>query len=133
VAERVAFRQGDLWEPLREENLRFDVILTNPPYVAVEEFGALPPEVRDHEPRSALDGGEGGAYYIRKIVAEATEYLNPGGRLLLEMDPRQTPEIVATLEASGHYEGVRRVEDYSHRYRVVLATKRRDMVRDPRP
>ena len=69
---------------------------------------------------------------IRKIIAEAAKYLNPGGRLLLEMDPRQTSEVVATLEACGHYEGVRRIEDYSHRYRVVLATKRKHMGREPR-
>jgi release factor glutamine methyltransferase len=127
VAERVMFRQGDLWEPLKGQDLTFDVILSNPPYVAAEDYASLPPEVRDCEPRVALDGGEQGTFYIREIIAGATDYLNPGGRLLVEMDPRQTSEIVATLEASDHYEGVRRIRDYSHRYRVVLAKKRKDI------
>ena len=125
VAERVIFRQGDLWEPLKGHDLTFDVILSNPPYVAAEDYAALPPEVRDHEPRLALDGGERGTDYIRRIIEGTTDYLNPGGRLLMEMDPRQTPEVVAMLEASDHYEDVRRIQDYSRRYRVVLATKRK--------
>ena len=125
VAERVIFRQGDLWEPLKGHDLTFDVILSNPPYVAAEDYAALPPEVRDHEPRLALDGGERGTDYIRRIIEGTTDYLNPGGRLLMEMDPRQTPEVVAMLEASDHYEEVRRIQDYSRRYRVVLATKRK--------
>jgi release factor glutamine methyltransferase len=127
VAERVIFKQGDLWEPLRGQDLTFDAILSNPPYVAAEDYAALPPEVRHHEPRLALDGKEQGTYYIREIIAGATDYLNPGGRLLVEMDPHQTSEVVAMLEASDHYEGVRRIQDYGHRYRVVLATKRKDI------
>ena len=59
----------------------------------------------------------------------ATDYLNPGGRLLIEMDPRQTSEVVTTLEASGYYEDMRRIQDYSQRYRVVLARKRKDVSR----
>ena len=128
VAERVVFRQGDLWEPLRGQDLTFDVILSNPPYVAAEDYASLSPEVRDHEPKLALDGKEQGTYYIREIIAGATDYLNPGGRLLIEMDPRQTSEVVATLEASDHYEEVRRIQDYSNRYRVVVAKKRKDIV-----
>ncbi len=133
VAERVMFRQGDLWEPLREQDLTFDAILSNPPYVAAEDYGCLPPEVRDHEPRLALDGRAGGTYFIRKIVEGAADYLNPGGWLLLEMDPRQTSEAAVTLEASGHYDEVRRIKDYSRRYRVVLATKRKEVSEDRRP
>jgi len=121
--ERIDFRLGDLWEPFEEQASAFDVILSNPPYVASEIFDSLPPEVRDHEPRMALDGREGGMYYIEKIISQGQNYLNSGGWLLLEMDPEQTGQAIELFEKTPNYEEKRRIKDYAHDYRVVMARK----------
>ena len=123
VEERIDFRLGDLWEPFEDLAPAFDVILSNPPYIASEIFDSLPPEVRDHEPRMALDGREGGMYYIEKIISQGQNYLNSGGWLLLEMDPEQTPRAIGLFEKTTKYTEKRRIKDYAHDYRVVMARK----------
>jgi release factor glutamine methyltransferase len=126
VAERIEFRVGDLWEPFMEEDLMFDGIVSNPPYITSEAFDTLPPEVRDYEPRVALDGGERGMLYIEKIIRTGPDYLNPGGWLLLEMDPEQTPKALSLIDETGRYGSKRQVKDYSNRYRVVAAQKKKE-------
>jgi release factor glutamine methyltransferase len=121
VAERIFFKRGDLWQPFEDEDIRFDVIVSNPPYVDSKVFHALPCEVRDHEPRAALDGQEGGMFYIEKIILGSRDYLNPGAWVLIEMDPDQTPRAIEWVEKSGFYAAWERVKDYSRRYRVVMA------------
>jgi release factor glutamine methyltransferase len=121
VAERIFFKRGDLWQPFEGEDIRFDVIVSNPPYVDSRVFLSLPCEVRDHEPRAALDGKEGGMFYIEKIIWGSKNYLNPGAWLLIEMDPDQTPRALQWVEKSGFYGAWERVKDYSQRYRVVMA------------
>jgi release factor glutamine methyltransferase len=125
VAERIDFRVGDLWEPFVGEDIAFDGIVSNPPYITSEAFDTLPPEVRDHEPRVALDGGEGGMHYIEKIIRTGPDYLNRDGWLLLEMDPEQTMKALSLMDETGRYGTVKRIKDYSHRYRVVVAQKKR--------
>lgn len=122
--ESIHFCLGDLWEPFAGQGLTFDMIVSNPPYVASEVFDTLLPEVREHEPRLALDGGEGGMLYIEKIIRDGTEYLNPGGWLLIEMDPEQTTEALSMIDDNGQYGVKRRIKDYAHRYRVVAAQKK---------
>ena len=78
VLERIEFRQGDLWDPLNQ-GITFDVIVSNPPYIASEEYNDLPPEVRDYEPRLALDGLENGMSYIERIINGGPPFMNPGG------------------------------------------------------
>lgn len=80
---------------------RFDLIVSNPPYIALAEMPALSPEVRDHEPHLALtDGGDGLAAY-RAIAAQASAHLVPGGRLIVEIGATQGPEVAAILARSG--------------------------------
>ncbi len=119
VAERIRFVRGDLLAPFRQASRGFDLILSNPPYVGSEEFGDLEPEVRDHEPRQALDGGPGGMEIIRRILADAPSHLSSGGRLLVEMDPRQMDEALKTAGAMGVYDLREPVRDYHRRYRVL--------------
>ena len=64
-------------------------------------------------------------FFIDKIIMEGASYLNPGGWLLIEMDPRQTPNAINMLEQSGYYEKIRGVKDYSQKDRVVMARKNR--------
>jgi release factor glutamine methyltransferase len=124
VEERIAFRLGDLWEPFRDRDLGFDVILSNPPYIASDAFDSLLPEVQHHEPRAALDGHEEGMFYIERIIAEGPDYLNPGGWLLVEMDPDQTSKALRIMEGSGRYKEQESIRDYSNKYRMVMAQKR---------
>jgi len=121
VLDRIKFRQGDLWEPLINQDVTFDIILSNPPYIASEKYDDLPPEVRDHEPRLALDGKRGGMYYIEKIIRGALDFINPGGRIILEMAPDQTEKALRLIGQIKGYGDSSRIKDYSHRYRVVMA------------
>ncbi|MEE9420470.1 MAG: peptide chain release factor N(5)-glutamine methyltransferase [Desulfatiglandaceae bacterium] len=123
VSERIEFRQGDLWEPFINHDITFDIILSNPPYIASEDYDELPPEVRDYEPRLALDGGKEGMSYIEKIVKGGVDYLKEGGWLILEMAPEQTDEALRLTGQTNGYSERDRIKDYSHRYRVVLARK----------
>jgi release factor glutamine methyltransferase len=123
VENRVEFMLGDLWQPFVNLGLTFDAILSNPPYIVPEVLVSLSPEVRDHEPRLALDGRDEGMYYIEKIIKDGAGYLNPDGWILLEMDPEQTPKALGLIEESGRYGGKKRVKDYGHHYRAVMAQK----------
>ena len=108
---------------MRVSRSTFDGIVSNPPYIIAEAFDDLPPEVRDHEPRVALDGGEGGMHYIEKIIHAGPEYLNRDGWLLMEMDPEQTTKALSMINETGRYGSKRRIKDYSNHYRIVVAQK----------
>ncbi len=123
VADRIEFKHGDLWSPLMNQGITFDIILSNPPYIACEEYNDLPPEVREYEPKSALDGKEDGMYYIEKILKEGLHFLNPGGMILLEMAPDQTKKALILIGQIKDYGESSRIKDYSRRYRVVMAQK----------
>ena len=79
VEERIQFVLSDLWQGFSHQELIFDIIVSNPPYISSEAMDFLPPEVKDHEPRQALDGGEEGMVYIRNIIEQAPKHLTPGG------------------------------------------------------
>ncbi|MFO7985653.1 MAG: peptide chain release factor N(5)-glutamine methyltransferase [Desulfatiglandaceae bacterium] len=123
VSDRIVFRKGDLWEPLATEHLRFDLVASNPPYVADTEMADLPPEVRDHEPGQALDGGHEGMHFLERIINRAPGFLNPGGWLVLEMAPHQTEKVLDLIHRSKAYGPQSRLKDYSGRYRVIKARK----------
>lgn len=122
VADRIRFVQGDLFGPLGEGE-QFEFVVSNPPYVAEGELDQLQPEVRLHEPRSALVAGADGLDVIRRLVAEAPRFLVPGGQLMFEISPEQTGAARELLEASGAYRDVRIVKDLSGRERVVRAVR----------
>jgi release factor glutamine methyltransferase len=123
-AGRISFFQGDFFAPLKEKFFPFDLIVTNPPYVATQVLETLRPEVRRHEPHLALDGGPEGLDCIRRILREAPDFLRPRGWLLLEMDPEQTETALAWMDRSGHFEENYRIKDYSQRYRVVAGRRK---------
>ena len=99
---------------------RFDLIVSNPPYIALDEMPALPDEVRRHEPEMALtDGGDGlGAY--RTIAAGALAHLRPGGRLIVEIGPTQAAEVCEILSQAG-LQNPQVVPDLDGRDRVIVA------------
>ena len=124
VEDRVAFLLSDMWKGLIDSSPVFDVIVSNPPYIPSGHISSLAPEVRDHEPRSALDGGEQGMHFIKEIIQEAPKYLDAGGWILLEMDPEQTEIALELMDKNDDYEEKRRIKDYGGHYRVVMAQKR---------
>ena len=101
---------------------RFDLIVSNPPYIALDEMAGLAPDVRDWEPRQALtDEGDGLAAY-RAITAGAGAYLAPGGRLMVEIGPTQAAQVTALMAASG-LSDLRVLHDLDGRDRVVCGRK----------
>lgn len=117
VEDRIDIRQSDWFENVEGQ---FDLITSNPPYIALNEMEDLAPEVRRHEPDMALtDGGDGlGAY--RTIAAGVCDYLLPGGRICLEIGPTQGAAVAALLRDQGLNE-VQVLPDLDGRDRVVLA------------
>jgi release factor glutamine methyltransferase len=120
---RIHFLESDLFSAMTNESHSFDVIVSNPPYIPKEDYDALPPEVGKYEPRCALDGGEEGLFFVRKIILEAKDFLKPAGWLLMEMAPFQTAKAVALAVQAGFYEEQKIIKDYSHKDRVVMAKK----------
>lgn len=117
LQERAAFRQGDLWEPVGDE--RFDLIVSNPPYVPTEVIPTLEPEVRCGEPYAALDGGEDGLVFYRRIMREAAGHLKPSGIIIVESGFDEAPQIAALMQEQKLRE-IRTVKDYGGLDRVVL-------------
>ena len=117
LQERAAFRQGDLWEPVGDE--RFDLIVSNPPYVPTEVIPTLEPEVRCGEPYAALDGGEDGLVFYRRIMREAAGHLKPSGIIIVESGFDEVPQIAALMQDQ-KLRGIRTVKDYGGLDRVVL-------------
>ncbi len=114
----ITFVQSDLFENVRG---MFDMIVSNPPYIKSEAIGTLMPEVRDYEPRQALDGGEDGLLFYRRILRESSRYLRKGGMLLFEIGYDQGEEVSGLMEQAGFLE-VRVVRDYGGLDRVVCGT-----------
>ena len=108
--------QGDLFEHVTGS---FDVIVSNPPYIPSEEIGGLMPEVRDHEPVMALDGGADGLDFYRRIIREAAGYLKPGGWLAFEIGCSQGEDLVRLLSEAG-YTGVRTGRDLAGQVRTAF-------------
>jgi len=93
---------GDLYEALPTDlRGRVDVLVANAPYVPTDAIAMMPPEARDHEPRSALDGGTDGLAVQRRIISDAREWLSPRGHLLIETSRHQAGGSVAACEAAG--------------------------------
>ncbi|WP_299946502.1 peptide chain release factor N(5)-glutamine methyltransferase [uncultured Ruegeria sp.] len=117
VQTRAEIRQSNWFENIEG---KFDLIVSNPPYISIAEMDDLSPEVREHEPRLALtDEGDGlGAY--RQIAASVPDFLMPGGRLLVEIGPTQGEYVSALFDATGLAD-IRVIPDLDGRDRVVGA------------
>ena len=129
----IEFRQGDLfdaWGSCCEGTLsdaeneqskrKFDIIVSNPPYIPTAEIAGLMPEVREYEPHLALDGTEDGLLFYRRIAAECREYLRPGGRVFLEIGCEQGEAVAALFRKAG-FANVQVYQDYAGLDRMVEA------------
>ena len=138
VSERIEFLEGDGFTALQNVGqasslspskksetgkmpvLRFDLIISNPPYIPSAEIATLQPEVRDFDPRAALDGGADGLAFYRKFSVQAKPLLKPDGKLMLEFGADQAEAIRQIFETEKWIvEAVK--EDYSQRARILIA------------
>ena len=115
AGSRVSFVKSDLFEKIEGT---FDVIVSNPPYIRTDELEILMPEVRDHEPRMALDGSEDGLLFYRKITEQAGSYLKEGGKLCFEIGYDQGKDVRELMEYRGFTE-VQVLKDLAGLDRVV--------------
>ena len=136
---KARFLEGDLFEGLVPEaeneadrkmaadgetndgEKRFDIIVSNPPYIKTDVIDTLMPEVREHEPVMALDGGGDGLAFYRRIAGDAGAYLNGGGMLFFEIGCEQAADVCKIMEAAGFRE-VEVVKDFAGLDRVVYGS-----------
>ena len=93
-ARRIEFLRSDLFSAFRGTGLKFDFVVSNPPYVSRAEWETLPPDVRDYEPRRALLAGETGLEVIERLVRRAGSFLRPGGYLIFEIGDGQREAVL---------------------------------------
>ena len=114
---KVKFLTGDMFEPVKGR--KFDMIVSNPPYIRTNMISILQEEVKDHEPLNALDGGRDGLDFYRTIVEKAADFLEPEGFLLMEIGHDQGEELRKMLKDSGKYSPAVVIKDLPGRDRVV--------------
>lgn len=131
LQDRAEVRLGDLYAPLPGRlRRRVQVLVANAPYVPTAAIALMPPEAREHEPAVALDGGGDGLDVLRRVVAEAPEWLAPGGRLLFECSERQLRPASAAVRRAGLVPSAR--QDRETEATVLVAQRLSRSARRPR-
>jgi len=121
VRQKIEFRESDLFSCLDRGREKYDIIVSNPPYIAEDEIQRLQREVRDYEPALALNGGRDGLDFYKRITAEAPEFLKPGGMLFLEAGYGQAHIIAEMMRKK--FNDIRIIPDLSHIDRVVTGKR----------
>ena len=123
---QITFLSGDLFEPIKTidkpEQRQFDWIVCNPPYIKRAERENLSPDVRDYEPEIALFAGDDGLAVIRRLIAEAPQYLAPNGKLIFEIGDTQSDCVQSLMNAERAYCTYELLKDYAEKDRLVLAS-----------
>jgi release factor glutamine methyltransferase len=120
--DRITFHQGRWFEPIGSWQTQLAGIVANPPYIPTATIATLEPEVRQHEPHLALDGGDDGLDDIRHLVTAGREFLQPGGFWLVEFMATQGVSIQALLDAAGYVQ-IRIVNDLAGHDRFAIGHK----------
>lgn len=123
VGERIELVESDLFAAV-DAGRRFDLVVSNPPYVSQQEWQRLATEVRDHEPRLALVAGPEGTEVIQRLIGQAVERLRPGGWLLMEINPALHQRVLALLAAEPLLEAGPTTRDLARLPRVVAAKRK---------
>ena len=123
LMNRVKLLQGDLFEPVIAGlgPAKFDLIVSNPPYVSEPEYEKLALNVKDFEPKSALTAGHDGLDIIKRIIADASQHLKPTGTFMLEIGNEQGTTVRNLLETAGYFGDVKIEKDYSNLDRLAVA------------
>lgn len=124
LTKKVSFECGNLLVPFKGKfkNKKFDLIISNPPYIKTGVIPTLQKEVRDHEPMMALDGGLGGLDFYRGIIADAAGCLKKTGVLMFEIGHDQKDEVSALIEETEQFENITGLQDLAGRDRIIVAT-----------
>lgn len=122
VGPRMSFILSDMFDDL-DPVATFDLIVSNPPYISKDEWETLPRDVRDHEPREALYGGEDGLDFYRVLAQLAPQFLKPRGFLVLEIGATQGKAVTELLSATGKFRATGVLKDYAGMDRVVAAQR----------
>ena len=123
LAGRIHFQKSDVYSAIRRGRTLYDVIISNPPYIAAAAYRALPEDVR-REPRTALIAGRDGLDVIRRIVSGAPEHLASGGVLALEIGQEQADAVSALIRTTESFEEARVRRDLAGRDRIVIARRK---------
>lgn len=125
LAKSMKFEQGDLFKPFNKHfhKQKFDMIISNPPYIKSSVIPTLQKEVCEHEPLSALDGGESGLDFYERIVSGVGSHLKKGGVLLMEIGNDQGEAVSGLLSRNGEFTSIRVLRDLAQRDRIVFAKK----------
>jgi len=115
---KISFFQGDLFEAVEG---KFDVIVSNPPYIRSADMAGLMPEVREHEPSQALDGGNDGLFFYHRIVEECGKHMFGGSMLFFEIGYDQAPDVKSLMDKAG-FQDIHVVKDYAGLDRVMYGT-----------
>src|SRR5688572_27013396 len=122
LIRRVGFVRGDLLDPFRDGEGGIDLVVSNPPYIDESEWRGLAPEVRDHDPRTALVPEEGVAELYARLLAGAARVLRAGGTVTLEIGAGQAQAVLEQAAAAG-FHSARAVNDLQQIPRVIVATR----------
>jgi release factor glutamine methyltransferase len=121
LTDRIEFRHGDGFAAVAA-GTQFDLVISNPPYIPTADIAGLQPEVRDYDPRCALDGGPEGLDYYQRLAAESAAFLKPSGRLMVELGDGQAERVSAIL-ATQKWIVETIQEDYAHQPRILVARR----------
>ena len=121
---KIKFVEGDMFAP--HAGKKFDMIVSNPPYIRTAMISILQEEVKTHEPLGALDGGRDGLEFYKIIVDQAADYLKPGGFLMLEIGHDQGEDLRKMLKDDGRYTPAEVIKDLPGKDRVVKCKLRSD-------
>lgn len=121
LKSNVEFCKSDIFSEIKDLE-KFDIIVSNPPYIKSEDINGLDKEVRDFEPHLALDGGESGLEIYERIIKEAPKFLNPNGKIYFEIGIGQADDIKKMLERD--FECIEIIKDYNNIDRIVVAKLR---------
>ncbi|MEN6558107.1 MAG: peptide chain release factor N(5)-glutamine methyltransferase [Thermoguttaceae bacterium] len=123
VADRIELIESDLFAAVPADR-RFDLVVSNPPYITTAEMDRLAVDVRRFEPRQALEAGPRGTEVIERLIVQSAERLRPGGRLLVEINPTLHETVRALLESDARWTLDPTLEDLARRPRIIQAARR---------
>lgn len=122
VEDRITFLKSDVFSSLENEDIKFDIIVSNPPYIRKADIAGLEVDVKNYEPSLALDGGDDGFDFYRKITEDSIKFIKDNGILGYEVGYDQAEDVKKIMIQSG-YGDIRILEDLASIQRVVIGTK----------